>query len=148
MCLDKKKPIKSKTYSKEEILSMFKTAKKNKTVYKVFLTYIRGNFIHLSAPYQNYRYYLGQKYKSSITVGEDNEYNASIQVHRGIHAFVSSKRSLRHFRSSLDSKYVLLPCTIPVGAKYLVGYDNEIVTDILILPDHFIYQGEEYNINY
>jgi len=148
MCLSKKKPIRNKTYSEKEILNMFKTVKKKKTVYKVFEINKREDFISIKSPYQGSRYYLNQKYKSDITIDRDHELCGHIHIQRGIHAFVSPKRSLRRFRHVLDNTYILLPCTIPAGAKYLIGDDNEIVTDTLILPESFIYKGEEYNINY
>lgn len=152
MCLYKTKPNKKRTYSTEEILNMFKTAKRTKTVYKCFiLKHLKHDKISLRSPYQEYKYHLGQKYTSKLSFGMDATWRDRLMVNQGIHAYVSKNGNMNALNAAnkgFTEDIVVIPCIIPVGAKYLIGTNNEIVTDTLILPDTFQHNGEKYTINY
>lgn len=143
MCLDVR-TSRNKTYSKEELNAFIKTAKKNKTVYKGFSIRKEGDNIRLSGPCTGYEYHLGQKYAFEIDI-KGGYWGVSVE--KGIHSFRQHKGSMRGMNNN-NTYYVIIPCTIPAGAKYVIGKDNEIASNELILPDSFIYQGFEYNINY
>jgi len=151
MCLYKTKSNKKRTYSTEEILNMFKTAKRTKKVYKCFvLKHLKRDKISLRSPYIDCKYYLGQKYTSELSFGADAKWRDRLIVNQGIHAYVSKdgKMPALYAWSSFGTKIIVIPCFIPIGAKYLIGDNNEIVTDTLILPDTFQHNGEKYTINY
>ena len=145
MCLYVKK--RDKIYSEEELKALIETVKKKKTVYKAFRIEKTGDKIRLFSPYRDIQYYLGQEYTSEIDIKNDYSWNGlTITVEKGLHAFRQHKGSMRGLNN--NSSFVIIPCIIPVGAQYVIGREDEIVSNKLILPDSFIYQGEEYNINY
>jgi hypothetical protein len=130
--------------SKEEVKALIKTVKKKKTVYKIFRFKKDGDKIRLYAPFQsNFEYHLGQQYTSKMDIRE-GYFGASVEA--GLHSFQRKNRYMRGLDRHTDC--ILIPCIIPAGGRYLTGTDNEIVSDKLVLPDSFIYKGEEYNINY
>ena len=146
MCLTVKK--RAKLHTQEQLESMFKTADREITVYKVFKVKKRGKYIiKLISPYQNFEYHLGCEYSAPMNIRQSW---GSITVVRGIHAFRANRKNckMRGFNKNTSNDFVIIPCKIPVGAKYIKGQENEITSDTLILPDHFMYCGEEYNINY
>jgi hypothetical protein len=130
--------------SKKEAEASIKTVKTKKTVYKIFVVNKKGDTIFLRSPYLSSEYHLGQRYISIISFREDLFGNTVVE--QGIHSFHRKNGPMRNLNK--DPNMVLIPCIIPAGGKYLIGKDNEIVSDTLVLPDSFIYKGEEYNINY
>jgi hypothetical protein len=141
MCLTFRKS----NISIKEAEARIKTVKKQKTVYKMFRFVKNRDKIRLYAPIKTFEYHLGQQYTSKIDI-QKGFYGGAI-VEAGLHAFNRKKGYMRGMDRSPDM-YVLIPCTIPVGGRYILGTDNEIVSDTLVLPDSFICKGEEYNINY
>jgi hypothetical protein len=130
--------------SVEEAKARIKTVKKQKTVYKFFRFCKIGDVIRLYAPIQGSEYYLGQQYTSKIDIQSTF---GSVVVEAGLHAFHKKKGHMRGMNRHPDV-YILIPCIIPVGGRYILGTDYEIVSDKLVLPESFVYKGEEYNINY
>jgi hypothetical protein len=141
MCLTFRKSNISIKEAEEKI----KTVKKQKTVYKMFRFYKTGDKIKLYAPIKAFEYHLGQRYTSKIDI--QKSYYGNVVVEAGLHAFHRKKGYMRGMDRS-PHMYVLIPCIIPAGGRYILGTDNEIVSDTLVLPDSFICKGEEYNINY
>lgn len=139
-------------YTQDELEKFVKTVTKSKkTVYKLFRIKKNRNTIELFSPFRNVEYFLGEKYTSELDLQSFRRglggFYAS-RVEKGIHAFSRKNGYLRNYNSLLDESHVLIPCIIPQGGKYVIGLNNEIVSNELILPNSFIYKGEEYNINY
>lgn len=118
--------------------SHIKTSTENIKVYKRFYAETQDEDLLLSSPHQDYEYHLGYNYKLSTELD-----NGSI-IYEGFHAYTSK----HHATSIAGSREIIITCIIPKGAKYIIGYDAEIVSDQLITPKSIKYQGYEYNINY
>lgn len=82
---------------------------------------IRNNFL-----YAPFRYYCYGSYQSSLSIKEPRLAKYAINsVSIGIHSYI--KRIIPYPCTSLYY------CIIPLGAKYYVGIDNDIVSDKLII---------------
>lgn len=91
----------------------------------------------LESPYRNCLYKRGQKYEVA-ELGTRMRYDFSsrgyqIIIEAGMHAYTIPI-------SSFENR-VTIQCTIPKGAKYFLGIQNEIVSDKLIVGTK-IYRGK------
>lgn len=130
MCLYTKK-FRTRTKLEAMVLSTPKIAMKDITIFKIFTHCTKEDFW---APYRQYVYTPGSKHTSTLdqTLLSDEDNRGKFYygiVNQGIHGYRTKAKA----RKMRDPGERIFKCTIPKGAKYIIGTNSEIVTTQLII---------------